>query len=244
MSVNALVCDPKNEFRPVSVERLGARSRIAPPERPEIHAARRLFFGFALFFVTLITMETVVAQSNPTSPNAPPPTEPQPSSPPEAAYGVGTNKFQERVDAAARTLHDNPQFKHLSLRYLQGHVELVSVVKPADLAGLVADGGDPGRTLPGKQIQEVRKNVGQKESQGFIRLSARSVPPGRTNLRGRLPSVRSRGTAVATTTQQSSPIPATAARVAKMTREKPTKSVRAEAAGEGGGQRISHHPAP
>ncbi len=87
---------------------------------------RPLLFGLALFFTIPITVETVVAQSNPSSPNASPSTEPRPSSPPEAAYGVGTNKFQERVDAAARALHDDPQFKHLSPRYLQGLAEFVS----------------------------------------------------------------------------------------------------------------------
>ena len=71
----------------------------------------------------LIAMEPVVAQSSPSSPNAPALTQPVP---PEAAYGVGASRFQERVDAAVRALHDDPQFKHLSLRYLQGLVEFVS----------------------------------------------------------------------------------------------------------------------
>ncbi len=87
---------------------------------------RPLLLGFALFFVTLITLFAVVAQSDPSSPNASPLPQSQPSPPPEAAYGVGTNRFQERVDAASRALHDDPQFKHLSPRYLQGLVEFVS----------------------------------------------------------------------------------------------------------------------
>ncbi len=87
---------------------------------------RLLLFGWAVFFAMLVTVETVVAQSDPSSPNASPSSESRPSSPPEAAYGVGANRFQVRVDAAARALHDDPQFKHLSLRYLQGLVEFVS----------------------------------------------------------------------------------------------------------------------
>jgi hypothetical protein len=104
----------------------GRRARRKRWDSGGFGAVRPLAFGFAVLFVTLITVETVVAQSNPSSPDASPSTEPRPSSPPEAAYGAGANKFQERVDAAARALHDDPQFKHLPLRYLQGLVEFVS----------------------------------------------------------------------------------------------------------------------
>src|SRR5271166_556093 len=86
----------------------GRRSRRKRRDKAlgSFHAVRPLLFGCALLFTMPIATEPVVAQSTPSSPNAPPLTQPMPSSPPEAAYGAGANKFQERVDAAARALHD------------------------------------------------------------------------------------------------------------------------------------------
>jgi Putative metallopeptidase len=89
--------------------------------------ARPLLFGLALLFTVLLATEPAVAQSAaPSSPVALLSTEPKQSNPPEAAYGAGANNFQQRIDAAARALHDNSQYKHLSLKYLQGLVEFVS----------------------------------------------------------------------------------------------------------------------
>jgi hypothetical protein len=74
----------------------------------------------------LVATELAVAQPTPSLLFASPSTQPQPSRPPEAAYSTGANRFQQRLDAAVLTLHDTPQYKHLSLKYLRGFVEFVA----------------------------------------------------------------------------------------------------------------------
>jgi hypothetical protein len=74
-------------------------------------------FRLVLLFTVVLALEPAVAQPAPVAP---------PSNPPEAAYGTGANRFQERIDAAARALRDSPRNKNLSVRYLQGLAEFVS----------------------------------------------------------------------------------------------------------------------
>ena len=72
----------------------------------------RLSWRLALLFVLMFGTEPVVAQSPPSHLSVPP----QSPAPP--------GKFQERIDAAARTLRENnPRFKGLSPQYVQGLAE-------------------------------------------------------------------------------------------------------------------------
>jgi hypothetical protein len=70
----------------------------------------RLVLPFALMFGA----EPVFAQPAPSPSTAAP------------DYKAESEKFQARIDATARALHDNPRYKNVSPKYLQGLVEFVT----------------------------------------------------------------------------------------------------------------------
>jgi Putative metallopeptidase len=95
---------------------------------PAHGSSRPLWLTFVLLFTLVVGAESVAAQSAPSRPATPPQsaTPAQSQALPEAAVGPDAGKLQARIDAAALALRNNPQFKNLSPKYLQGLAEFVS----------------------------------------------------------------------------------------------------------------------
>ena len=97
-------------------------------------SSRPFWLRFVLLLTLVVGPESVAAQSAPPGPAA----ASQPAAPsqtaapsqsqasPEAAVPADSGKLQARIEAAALALRNNPQFKNLSPKYLQGLAEFVS----------------------------------------------------------------------------------------------------------------------
>ncbi len=73
-------------------------------------------------FVLMFGAAPVLAQPAPSEPPAQSPS----SASTVSSYQAESEKFQARIDATARALHDNPRFKSASPKYLQGLAEFVA----------------------------------------------------------------------------------------------------------------------
>jgi putative metallopeptidase DUF4344 len=99
-----------------------------PVSLPAHGSSRPFWLTLVLLLTLVVGAESVAAQPAPTQPATPPQsaTPAQPQALPEAAVGADAGKLQARIDAAALALRNNPQFKNLSPKYLQGLAEFVS----------------------------------------------------------------------------------------------------------------------
>ena len=95
---------------------------------PAHGSSRPFWLTLVLLFTLVVGAESVAAQPAPSQPATAPQsaTPAQPQALPEAAVGADAGKLQARIDAAALALRNNPQFKNLSPKYLQGLAEFVS----------------------------------------------------------------------------------------------------------------------
>jgi hypothetical protein len=78
---------------------------------------RSPWWRWALPLVLLFGTHPVFAQPAPSQP---------PASPAVPDYKAESERFQARIDATARALRDNPRYKNVSPKYLQGLVEFVT----------------------------------------------------------------------------------------------------------------------